>query len=166
MNVRMLFQVACVTNQGNLGSFEEWHWKKDSKTHTLLQSQYNSELKLISIYLIACLRFHSLKIKHEYLRSRAYICLSLSSPFSSSCDISSISYIIEILVLISWISHPRIFLTTLFFAVEIYQQFFSVNIATLSFCVIKRELCLARASKDYYFFHSPFVNCYYYSLYS
>ena len=26
--------------------------------------------------------------KHEYLRSRAYICLSLSSP-SSSCDISS-----------------------------------------------------------------------------
>ena len=24
------------------------------------------------------------EIKHEYLRSRAYICLSLSSPFSSS----------------------------------------------------------------------------------
>ena len=27
---------------------------------------------------------HILLFKHEYLRSRAYICLSLSSPFSSS----------------------------------------------------------------------------------
>ena len=49
-------------------------------------------------------------IKDEYLRSRAYICLSLSSPFPSSCDISSISYIIEILVLLSWIPASKEFL--------------------------------------------------------
>ena len=40
--------------------------------------------------------------KHEYLRSRAYIRLSLSSP-SSSSDISSNLTYIEILVLLSWI---------------------------------------------------------------
>ena len=44
--------------------------------------------------------------KHEYLRSRASRCLSLSS---SSSDISSNMTNIEMLVLISWILHPRIF---------------------------------------------------------
>ena len=44
---------------------------------------------------------HTLKIKHEYLRSCAYICLSLSSPSSGYLSIKSQS--IEILVLTSWI---------------------------------------------------------------
>ena len=43
--------------------------------------------------------------KHMYLRYCAYKYLSLSS---SPSDISSLD-IIEILVLVSWISHPRIF---------------------------------------------------------
>ena len=44
-------------------------------------------------------------VKHEYLRSRAYICLSLLSPVSSSSsgDIYIKSWTIEILVLTSWI---------------------------------------------------------------
>ena len=45
------------------------------------------------------------EIKHEYLRSRAYIRLSLSSP----SDLSSISHIIEILVLLSWIHASKKF---------------------------------------------------------
>ena len=47
--------------------------------------------------------------KHEYLRSRAYICLSLSSPSSSSGDISIKSWTIEILVLTSWIPASKNF---------------------------------------------------------
>ena len=46
------------------------------------------------------------KVKHEYLRSRAYICLSLSS---SSGDISIKSWAIEILVLTSWIPASKNF---------------------------------------------------------
>ena len=45
-------------------------------------------------------------IKHEYLRSRAYICLSLSSP---SGDLSIKSWTIEILVLTSWIPASKNF---------------------------------------------------------
>ena len=45
--------------------------------------------------------------RHDYLRSRVYKCLSLSS--FSSCDISAILDFDEILVLISWISHLCIF---------------------------------------------------------
>ena len=45
--------------------------------------------------------------KHEYLRSRAYICLSLSSP--SSSDISIKSWTIEILMLKSWIPESKNF---------------------------------------------------------
>ena len=45
--------------------------------------------------------------KHEYLRSRAYIRLSLSSP--SSSDISSNLTTIEILVLLSWIPASKEF---------------------------------------------------------
>ena len=48
------------------------------------------------------------KIKHEYLRSRAYICLSLSSPASPE-DISIRSWTIEILVLTSWIPASKNF---------------------------------------------------------
>ena len=48
------------------------------------------------------------KFKHEYLRSRASRCLSLSSSSSSSV-ISSNSTIIEILVLISWIPASKNF---------------------------------------------------------
>ena len=51
-------------------------------------------------------------IKHEYLRSRASRCLSLSSSSSGShrCPIFHIfGQFIEILVLVSWILHPRIF---------------------------------------------------------
>ena len=47
--------------------------------------------------------------KHEYLRSRAYKCLSLSSP---SGDISVKSWIIEILVLTSWIPASKNFQQT------------------------------------------------------
>ena len=46
------------------------------------------------------------QFRHEYLRSRASRCLSLSS--SSSCHSYSTLTIIEILVLISWILHPWI----------------------------------------------------------
>ena len=49
-------------------------------------------------------------IKHEYLRSRAYICLSLSSP---SGDLSIKSWTIEILVRTSWILHPGILIQRL-----------------------------------------------------
>ena len=52
----------------------------------------------------------TLTIKHEYLRSRAYKCLSLSSPLT---DRYSKLIHIEILVLISWVSHPWIFSQTL-----------------------------------------------------
>ena len=44
--------------------------------------------------------------KHEYLRSRAYICLSLSSP---SGDLSIKSWTIEIHVLTSWIPASKNF---------------------------------------------------------
>ena len=44
--------------------------------------------------------------KHEYLRSRAYKCLSLSSP---SGDISIKSWTFEILVLTSWIPASKNF---------------------------------------------------------
>ena len=67
----------------------------------------------------------TLHFKHEYLRSRAYICLLLSSPFpSSSCDISSILYIIEILVLLSWIPASKEFCYRLiyFSYVEIFTH--------------------------------------------
>ena len=47
------------------------------------------------------------KIKHEYLRSRAYIRLSLSSPFSP--DRYSKLTTIEILALLSWISASKEF---------------------------------------------------------
>ena len=46
---------------------------------------------------------------HEYLRSRASTCLSLSSTSSVTSQIRDITAI-EILVLTSWISHPRIFI--------------------------------------------------------
>ena len=46
------------------------------------------------------------KIKHEYLRSRAYICLSLSSPSSQSYSNYAT---IEILVLVSWIPASKNF---------------------------------------------------------
>ena len=50
-------------------------------------------------------------IKHEYLRSSAYICLSLSlSPVKSNRALLAI----EILVLLSWISHPGIFFSYLY----------------------------------------------------
>ena len=49
---------------------------------------------------------HKWNIKHEYLRSRASRCLSLSS--SSSGDHYSNLTTIEILVLISWILDPGI----------------------------------------------------------
>ena len=45
-------------------------------------------------------------VKHEYLRSRAYICLSLSSP---SGDLSIRSWTIEIIVLTSWIPASKNF---------------------------------------------------------
>ena len=52
--------------------------------------------------------------KHEYLRSRAFICLSLSSPPSSSSGYLSIkSWTIEILVLTSWISASKNFVEEL-----------------------------------------------------
>ena len=47
--------------------------------------------------------------KHEYLRSRAYICLSLSSPLSSH-RCSNLTTI-EILVLLSWIPASKEFIT-------------------------------------------------------
>ena len=48
--------------------------------------------------------------KHEYLQSRAFICLSLSSPPSSLSGYLSIkSWTIEILVLTSWISASKNF---------------------------------------------------------
>ena len=62
-------------------------------------------IQLANIYLI----------KHEYLRSRAYICLSLSSPFSSSDRypkfVLFINFLssIEILVLLSWIPASKEF---------------------------------------------------------
>ena len=46
-------------------------------------------------------------VKHEYLRSRAYICLSLSSPVPSHISIKS--WTIEILVLTSWIPASKNF---------------------------------------------------------
>ena len=46
------------------------------------------------------------EIKHEYLRSRASRCLSLSS---SSGDRYSNLTTIELIVLVSWILHPGIF---------------------------------------------------------
>ena len=46
--------------------------------------------------------------KHEYLRSRASTCLLLSSTSSVTSQIRDITAI-EILVLTSWITHPRIF---------------------------------------------------------
>ena len=49
---------------------------------------------------------YNILFKHEYLRSRAYICLSLSS---SSGDISIKLWTIEILVLTSWISASKNF---------------------------------------------------------
>ena len=49
-----------------------------------------------------------LHVKHEYLRSRASTCLSLSSTSPVISQIRDIT-LIEILVLTSWISHPRIF---------------------------------------------------------
>ena len=52
------------------------------------------------VFMYSCSNF-----KHMYLRYCAYKYLSLSS---SPSDISSLD-IIEILVLVSWISHPRIF---------------------------------------------------------
>ena len=82
--------------------------------------------KTIKRYL-GFLEFHSLRpdqtpwyavmlkdFKHEYLRSRAYICLSLSSPFLSYLSVNSCSFLsmlsfIEILVLISWIPASKEF---------------------------------------------------------
>ena len=58
--------------------------------------------------------------KHEYLRSRAYICLSLSSPSSSSSlpeDISIKSGPFEILV------HPRILLINFDFLVSLQKMY-------------------------------------------
>ena len=52
------------------------------------------------------LTFIGKKIKHEYLRSRASRCLYLSSP---SGDRYSNLTTIKMLVLISWILHPGIF---------------------------------------------------------
>ena len=54
------------------------------------------------------------QVKHEYLRSRAYICLSLSSS-SSSGDISLKSWTIEILVLTSWIPASKNFVDHFYF---------------------------------------------------
>ena len=52
-------------------------------------------------------------IKHEYLRSRAYICLSLSSPCDSYLSVNLLRYsilnTIEILVLTSWIPASKNF---------------------------------------------------------
>ena len=53
---------------------------------------------------------YNILFKHEYLRSRAYICLSLSSPGSSFGDISIKSWTIEILVLTSWIPASKNFI--------------------------------------------------------
>ena len=57
--------------------------------------------------------FHFSKVfnnfKHEYLRSRAYICLSLSSPSSSSWYLSIKSWTFEILVLTYWIPASKNF---------------------------------------------------------
>ena len=56
-----------------------------------------------SIIIVQCA-----KVKHEYLQSCAYICLSLSSP-SSSADISVLSLTIEILALTSLIPASKNF---------------------------------------------------------
>ena len=65
----------------------------------------SSQFNVFCPFLAFPLKIH-LNIKHEYLR--AYICLSLSSPFPS-CDISSILTTIEILVLTSWIPASKNF---------------------------------------------------------
>ena len=58
------------------------------------------------------------QFKHEYLRSRAYIRLSLSSPFSHY-RYSNLTTI-EILVLLSWIPASKEFLK------KMISQFFSI----------------------------------------
>ena len=60
-------------------------------------------------------------IKHEYLRSRASRCLSLSSP---SGDRYSNLTTIEILVLISWILHPGILCLRYVFRIWISNFYF------------------------------------------
>ena len=69
------------------------------------------------------------KIKHEYLRSRASKCLSLSSSFSHGYSTLSS---IEILVLISWILHPWIF----FNKVYTFDLFLSGNGEFLAVSVV------------------------------
>ena len=63
-------------------------------------------------------------IKHEYLRSRASTCLSLSSSSSVTSQIRDITAI-EILVLTSWFSHPRMFANKYYcFAVAQYKAWY------------------------------------------
>ena len=71
MKVRMLFQVACVSNQGNLGSFGEWYWKKDStSTHcfriTSILNLTNQTHKLGSNYWIDWLYWQFLTERTMY----------------------------------------------------------------------------------------------------
>ena len=70
-------------------------------------------LNLLCTYVIYCFLFFififpKIVFKHEYLRSRASKCLSLSSFPNGYSNLSSI----KILVLISWILHPWFFFLT------------------------------------------------------
>ena len=61
-----------------------------------------------------------INFKHEYLRSRAYICLSLSSPLSSHRYSNFTT--IEILVLLSWITASKEFSSTKYLMLEKMQK--------------------------------------------
>ena len=58
---------------------------KNEKTNSPLRNKKHNEK---SHQCKTCKKKFKLKIKHEYLRSRAYICLSLSSPFSSPSPVT------------------------------------------------------------------------------
>ena len=85
-----------------------------------------------------------LEIKHEYLRSRPSRCLSISSVHST-LDF------IEILVLISWISHPRIwllkmnFLWTWFTSLIFWSQ---KSFQSYAYILLKGTNCKFKASNE------------------
>ena len=75
----------------------------------ILQEQKSKKHRLSNFTFM----FHTL-FKHEYLRSRAYICLSLSSPSSHLLAICGLSRI-KILVLLSWIPASKNFINLIYF---------------------------------------------------
>ena len=63
-------------------------------------------------------------IKHEYLRSRAYICLSLSSPFPSSQSCSNYSFFVNFIGILSIYRDTRTYMYILDLCI---QEFFTEN---------------------------------------